>query len=67
LQGDQASNGVMPTPRAGAPVGWLPVADNRRCLKRLAAHAIAGLAFGVAEGVFTFGLAASGHGFFSVT
>ena len=62
LQGEQLGDRVVPALWAGAPVGWPPVADDRRWLIGFAARAVAGLAFGVAERVLTFGLSASGHG-----
>jgi hypothetical protein len=67
LQGDQPGNSVVPALCAGAPVGWPPIADHRRWLLGLASRTMAGLAFGVAERVLTFGLSASGHGLISVT
>jgi hypothetical protein len=66
LQGDQLSNSVVPTPCAGSPVGWPSVADHRHWLLGLASRTMAGLAFGVAERVLTFGLSASGHGLSTV-
>jgi hypothetical protein len=53
--------------KAGASVNWPPVADDRSWLVGLAARAVAGLAFGVAGCVLTFGVATSGHGRISVT
>ncbi len=64
LQVDQHGNGIVPALQAGAPIGWPPVTNNRRCLVGLVARAMAGLAFGIAEWVFAFGFATSGHGVF---
>jgi hypothetical protein len=61
LQCDQPGDRVMPALRAGTPVGWAPVADDRRGLLGFATRAVTCLAFGVAERVLTFGLSASGH------
>jgi hypothetical protein len=66
LQGDQPGNSVVPALCAGSPVGWPSVADHRRWLLGLASRTMAGLAFGVAERVLTFGLSASGHGLSTV-
>jgi hypothetical protein len=66
LQGDQPGNSVVPALGARAPVGWPPVADDRRWLLGLTARAVTRLAFGVAERVLTFGLSASGHGLSTV-
>jgi len=64
LQGEQHCNGVVPALQPGAPIGWPPITNNRRCLVGLVARAMAGLAFGIAEWVFPFGFATSGHGVF---
>jgi hypothetical protein len=66
LQGDQSGNRVVPALSAGSPVGRPSVADYRGWLLGLASRTMAGLAFGVAEGVLTFGLSASWHGLFTV-
>src|ERR1019366_2199535 len=44
-QGDQPSDSVVPALCECAPVGWPPIADDRRCLLGLAVRAIASLAF----------------------
>ena len=67
LQGEQVCNGVAPALGAAAPIGGPSVAHHRRLLLGELAGAISGLAFGVAQGVFAFGLATSWHGAFSVT
>ncbi len=67
LQGEQSGDRVVPALRAGAPVDRPPIADDGRRLLSLAASPIAGLAFGVAEWVLTFGMSASWHGWISVT
>jgi hypothetical protein len=66
LQPEQPGDQVVPALQAGAPVDWPSIADDRRWLG-LAARAVARLAFGAAECVFTFGDSASGHGGISVT
>ena len=67
LQAEQSCDRVVPALRAGAPVDWPPIADDRCCLFGITARSVASLAFGVAERVLTFGLLASGHGSISVT
>ena len=69
LQGEQFGDGVVPALWPGAPVGRPPIADpdDGGRVIIFVARAVAGLAFGVAEGGLTFGLAASWHGLFSVT
>ena len=67
LQASQSCDRVVPALYAGAPVDGPPIADDRCWLIGLAARAVASLAFGVAERVFTFGLSTSGHGSISVT
>ena len=67
FQADRSCDRVVPALRSCASVSWPPVADNRCCLLGITARAIASLAFGVAERVFAFGAATSGHGWISVT
>lgn len=61
LQGEQLSDGVVPALGSGTAVRRPAVADQGRRLLGLAASAIAGLSFGVAEGVLALRLATSWH------
>jgi hypothetical protein len=67
LQVGQHCNGVVPALYAGLPIGWPPITNNRFCLVGVVARAMARLTFGIAEWLFAFGFATSGHRFFSVT
>src|SRR6185312_4648046 len=69
LQGKQFSDGVVPALWPGAPIGRPPIADPDDGARAIifVARTVAGLSFGIAEGGFTFGLATSWHGLFSVT
>ncbi|HEY3797162.1 MAG TPA: hypothetical protein VGL58_02330, partial [Caulobacteraceae bacterium] len=67
LQGEQFGDGVTPALSSAASVRRLAIADRGRGLLGLVAATIAGLAFGVGQGVFALRLATSRHGAFSVT
>jgi hypothetical protein len=67
LRGEQLGDGIAPALGAAAPICGPAVAKHGRRLLGELAGTMASLALGIAQGMFTLGLATSRHGAFSVT